>query len=94
VVGLSRFVAVLLVTAALATTGGVLFAVIHGGTTITRAVALGFWIAAAAALAGMAGSASNHLARWFNLPFIEGWLFVTAAVVLTGIGMVVDVLGT
>ena len=49
-VGLSRFIAVLLATAALATTGGVLFALIHGGTTVTRAVALGFWIAAAAVL--------------------------------------------
>jgi hypothetical protein len=92
--GLSRFLASLAVASVLATIGGVLFATIHGGTTITRAVALGFWIAAALALVGMAGAASNQLARWFNLPFIEGWLFVVASVVLTGIGMVVDVLGT
>lgn len=92
--GLSRFVASLAVAAALATIGGLLFALLHGGTTVTRAIAYGFWIAAALALVGMAGAASKQLARWFDLPFIEGWLFVTASVVLTGIGVVVDVLGT
>ena len=42
----------------------------------------------------MAGPASKQLARRFDLPFIEGWLFVVASVVLTGIGIVVDVLGS
>ena len=92
-VGLSRFLACLLVAAAAATSGGVLFAVLHGGTTITRSIAYGFWLAAAAALVGMAGATSKGLARRFDLPFIEGRLFVTASVLLTGIGVVVDVLG-
>jgi hypothetical protein len=42
----------------------------------------------------MAVAASKHLARWFDLPFIEGWLFVAASALLTGVGVVVDVLGT
>jgi hypothetical protein len=92
-IGLSRFVACLLVAAVAATIGGVVFAVLHGDTSVTRSIAYGFWIAAAAALVGMAGAASKRLARWFDLPFIEGWLFMAAAVVLTGIGVAVDVVG-
>jgi hypothetical protein len=93
VVRLRRFLACLLVAAVAATLGGALFAVLHGGTTLTRAIAYGFWIAAAVTLVGMAGAASNRLARRFDLPFIEGWLFGTAVVLLTGIGIVVDVVG-
>jgi hypothetical protein len=93
VVGLSRFLACLLVAAVIATAGGVLFAVLHGDTTVTRSIAYGFWIAAAAALVGMIGAASRRLARRFDLPFIEGWLFLAASAALTGIGVVVDVLG-
>jgi hypothetical protein len=66
---------------------------VHGGTTVTRSVAYGFWIAAAATLVGMAGAASKRLARRLDLPLIEGWLFMVASVVLTGIGIVVDVAG-
>jgi hypothetical protein len=91
--GLSRFLACVLVASVVAIIGGVLFAVIHGGTTITRAIAYGFWIAAAVSLLGMAGAASKLLARRLDLPFIEGWLFATAAVLLTGIGIVVDIAG-
>ena len=92
--GLSRFVACLSAAAIAAIVGGLLFAVFHGGTTVTRSIAYAFWIAAAVTLVGMAGAASKHLARWFGLPFIEGWLFVVASVLLTGVGVVVDVLGT
>jgi hypothetical protein len=94
VFGLSRFLACLLAAAVAATVGGTLFAVLHGGTTVTRSIAYGFWIAAALALAAMVGAASRQLARWFDLPFIEGWLFVAASVVLTAAGVVVDVLGS
>jgi hypothetical protein len=93
VVGLSRFLACLLVAAVVATVGGVLFAVLHGDTTVTRSIAYGFWIAAAATLVGMVGAASRRLARRFDLPFIEGWLFLAASAALTGIGVVVDILG-
>jgi hypothetical protein len=89
-----RFLACLLVAGALAAVGGALFDVIHGGTTMTRSIAYAFWIAAAVALALMAGAGSKRLARRFDLPFVEGWLFVAAAVSLTAIGVVVDVLGS
>jgi hypothetical protein len=91
---MARFLACLLVAAVLATVGGALFDVIHGGTTLTRSIAYAFWIAAAVALVLMAGAGSKRLARRFDLPFIEGWLFVTAAVALTAAGVVIDVLGS
>ena len=93
-VGLSRFLACLVVVAGAATVGGALFAVLHGGTTMTRSIAYAFWLAAAVVLVGMAGATSKRLARRFDLPFFEGWLFITASVLLTGIGVAVDVLGT
>ncbi len=92
--GLSRFLVCLLAAAVAATLGGLLFALLHGGTTVTRSIAYAFWIAAALTLVAMAVAASKHLARWFDLPFIEGWLFVAASALLTGVGVVVDVLGT
>jgi hypothetical protein len=91
---LSRFLACLFGAAVLATVGGALFAVLHDGTRLTRSIAFAFWFAAAAALVAMAGAASNRLARRFNLPFVEGWLFVTASFVLTSIGVVIDVLSS
>jgi hypothetical protein len=91
---MARFLARLLVAAVLATVGGALFDAIHGGTTLTRSIAYAFWIAAAVALVLMAGAGSKRLARRFDLPFIEGWLFVAAAVTLTAIGAVIDVLGS
>jgi hypothetical protein len=94
VTGSIRFGACLLVVAAGATIGGVLFSVLHGEPTITRSIAYGFWIAAALALVGMAGAASRLVSRAFDLPFIESWLFIAAAMALTGIGIVVDVLGS
>jgi hypothetical protein len=89
-----RFVASLLAAGVAATLGGVLFDVIHGGTTLTRSIAYGFWIAAAVALVLMAGAGSKRLARRFDLPFVEGWLFVAAAVLLTAVGVLVDVAGS
>jgi hypothetical protein len=89
-----RFLACLLAAGLLATAGGALFDAVYGGTTLTRAIACAFWLVAAVALVLMAGAGSKRLARRFDLPFIEGWLFVTAAVVLTAVGVVVDVLGS
>jgi hypothetical protein len=94
VLGLRRFLACLFAAGVLATVGGALFEVVHGGTTLTRSIAYGFWIAAAVALVLMAGAGSKRLARRFDLPFIEGWLFVAAAVVLTAVGVVIDVAGS
>ena len=91
---LSRFLACLLAAGALAALGGALFDLFHGGTTLSRSIAYGFWIAAALALVLMAGAGSKRLARRFDLPFIESWVFLAAAVVLTAIGSLVDVLGS
>jgi hypothetical protein len=88
------FLVSVLAASVLATVGGALFDVVYGGTTLTRAVAYAFWLAAAVALVLMAGAGSKRLARRFDLPFIEGWLFVVAAFVLTAVGVVVDLLGS
>jgi hypothetical protein len=89
-----RYLGCLLAAGVIATAGGALFDVVYGGTTLTRAIAYAFWLAAAVALVLMGAAGSKRLARRFNVPFIEGWLFVAAAVVLTAVGVVVDVLGS
>jgi hypothetical protein len=94
VLDLRRFLACLLAAGVLATVGGGLFDVLHGGTTLSRSIAYGFWIAAALALVLMALAGSKRLARRFNLPFIEGWLFLAASILLTAVGIAVDVLGS
>ena len=91
--GVRRFFLICLAAAVLATVGGVLFYAIHGGTTVTRAIAYGFWVAAALAFAAMVVSGSRYLARR-GLPQVEAWVFVSAAFLLIGIGAVVDVLGS
>ncbi|HTO25334.1 MAG TPA: hypothetical protein VMJ49_05490 [Gaiellaceae bacterium] len=91
--GRRLFVLVLLAVSLVATLAGVLFAVIHGGTSVTRAVAYGFWFAAALALVAIPLAGSRTLARR-GLPPVDGWVFVLAAVLLTVVGAVVDALGT
>jgi hypothetical protein len=91
--GAKPFLACLLAAGALAMAGGALFDVLHGGTTLARSIAYGFWIAAAGALVLMPLAGSKWLVRTFDLPLIEGWLFIAASVLLTGVGIVVDVLG-
>jgi len=86
------FLLVCLGIAVVATVGGVLFAEIRGGTTVSRAVAYAFWFAAALVLAAMVLSGSRTLARR-GLPQVEGWVFVTAAFLLTGVGVLVDGFG-
>ena len=86
------FVLACLGVAAAATLGGVLFAEIHGGTTVSRAVAYGFWFAAALTLVAIPVAGSRALARR-GLPPVDGWVFVSAAVLLTVVGAVVDALG-
>jgi uncharacterized membrane protein len=92
---LRRLLAGCLAAGALASVGGALFDVLHGSTTLTRAIAYGFWIAAAAALVLMLLASSKRLARAVGLPpVIEGPMFLTASVVLTVAGIVVDLLGS
>jgi len=87
------FVLALLGISVIATVGGVLFAEVHGRTTVTRAVAYAFWFTAAFVLVAMAFAGNRMLARR-GVPPVDGWVFVVAAVLLTGIGAVVDALGT
>jgi hypothetical protein len=74
--------------------GGAIFWAAAGGTRATRAIAYGFWFAAAALLLAMVVSAQRFF--WQRAPITppEGWTFVTAAVALTAIGMAIDVAGS
>jgi hypothetical protein len=75
------------------TIGGIVFWAAHGDTTVTRAIAYGFWFAAAVLLAAMAVATRKILWRRTSLPVPEGWVFVTAAVLLTVAGAGIDAAG-
>jgi hypothetical protein len=74
--------------------GGIVYWAAVGGTRATRAVAYGFWFAAAVLLLAMVLAAQRVV--WQRTPVTppEGWAFVTAAIALTAIGMAIDVAGT
>ncbi|HWX09973.1 MAG TPA: hypothetical protein VNY33_08340 [Gaiellaceae bacterium] len=91
---MTRFLAWWLAAAVVATVGGALFDVAHGGTTLTRSIAYGFWLAAAGALVLMLLASSKLLRRAARLPVVEGWVFLTASILLTAVGIVVDLLGS
>ena len=74
--------------------GGVVFWAAHGDTTITRAVAYGFWVAAAVYLAAMLVAGRKLVWRRTNLPVPESGVWIAAAVVLTVAGAGLDALGT
>jgi hypothetical protein len=74
--------------------GGVLFWAVHGGTSLTRAIAYGCWFAAAVVLAGSLVAGQKLIWQRTSLPAVEGWVFVASACVLTAAGAVVDALGT
>jgi hypothetical protein len=74
--------------------GGAIFCTVHGGTTVTRSIAYGFWIAAALMLLLMFVAGSKRVWRRTTLPVFEGWVFVSAAVVLTAAGAAIDAAGT
>ena len=86
-------VALSLAGAVPATIGGIVFWAAHGDTTLTRSIAYGFWFAAALMLGLMALAGRKWLWRRTSLPVIEGWVFVTAAVVLTAAGAGIDAAG-
>ena len=88
-----RALGVLVAVAAVpATIGGVLFDLVHGGTTLARSVAYGYWFAATVCLVLMAVAATRFAWRRLSLP--EGWVFVAASVVLTAAGAAIDALGS
>jgi hypothetical protein len=80
--------------AACAVVGGVIFWAAHGGTTITRAVAYGCWIAAAATIVLAVISGQKLIWRRTNLPVLEGWVLYSTAVALTVVGAVIDAIGS
>jgi hypothetical protein len=73
--------------------GGVVFWAAHGDTTLTRSIAYGLWFAAAIMLALMIFAGRRVVWRRTSLPVLEGWVFVTAAVVLTVAGAGIDAAG-
>jgi hypothetical protein len=73
--------------------GGVIFWSAHGDTTATRAIAYGLWFAAAVMLVLMGIAGRKVIWRRTNLPVLEGWVFVAAAVVLTVAGALIDAAG-
>ena len=72
--------------------GGVVYAAVGGGTTYQEAIAYGLWVAAAACLVALPVAGSKQVYTRTSLPLTEGWVFVTAAVVLSIAGAIVDVL--
>jgi ABC-type microcin C transport system permease subunit YejB len=71
--------------------GGVVYAS-AGRETYQVAIAYGLWVAAAACLVALPVAASKHVYTRTNLPLVESWVFVTAAIVLSIFGAVIDVL--
>jgi hypothetical protein len=87
-----RTVAALSVAGAfLAVLGGVIYRVVDGGTSITHAIASGLWFAAAVLFLGMLVTTSKSLWRRTTIAMPEGWMFLSAAVVLTALGAAIDV---
>ena len=84
-------VAALSVAGALpAALGAVIFWGLAGGS-ITHAIASGFWFAATILFLGMFVATSKSLWRRTTFAIPEGWMFLSAAVVLTVLGVAIDV---
>ena len=90
-----RAVAALTVTGVVCSViGGIVFWASHGGTSLTRSIAYGCWFAAAIVLLLTYLAGRQLVWRWTNIPVLEGWVFVSAAVALTAVGAAVDAIGT
>jgi hypothetical protein len=83
-----------LLGAAAGTLGGLVFWAVHGETPLTRAIAYGFWFAAAACLVLMLVTGRKLVWRALPMAAYEGWVFTGGAVVLTLAGAVIDTVGT
>jgi hypothetical protein len=77
-----------------AAVGGAIFRVAHGGTPLTRSIAYGCWFAATIILVLAAVSGRKLVWRRTSLPLLEGWVFVSSAVVLTAVGAAIDAIGS
>jgi hypothetical protein len=83
-----------LVGAACGIVGGVVFRLANGSPAYTRAIGYGCWLAATVLLVLTVVAGQKLIWRRTNLPALDGWMLVSAAVVVTAVGIVIDVLGT
>ena len=74
--------------------GGVIFWAVHGGTPFARSLAYGCWFAATVLLVLTVIAGRSLIWRRTSLPLLEGWVFVTAAIVVTVFGAGIDVVGS
>ncbi len=74
--------------------GGIIFWAIHGGTLITRSIAYGLWFAATVILVLTVVAGRSYIWRRTSLPVLEGWMFVSAAILLTAAGAAIDAIGS
>jgi hypothetical protein len=74
--------------------GGVIFWAVHGGTLLTRSIAYGLWFAATVILVLTVVAGRKLIWRRTSLPVLEGWVFVSAAIVLTAVGAAIDAIGS
>ena len=87
-----RFAAALTAAGSVAAVlGGLIVWAASSGTRLERAVAYGFWFAAAFVLLLMVVAGRRFVWQRTTMPVPEGWTFLTAAGVLTVIGIVIDV---
>jgi fucose permease len=70
--------------------GGIVYAALDGATSYQVAIAYGLWVAAAACLVALPFAGSRQVYKRTNLPLIESWVLITAAVVLSVAGAIVD----
>jgi hypothetical protein len=74
--------------------GGVIFWAVHGGTPLTRSIAYGLWFAATVILVLTVVAGRKLIWRRTSLPVLEGWVFVSAAIVVTAVGAAIDAIGS
>ncbi len=74
--------------------GGIIFWAIHGGTLITRSIAYGLWFAATVILVLTVVAGRSFIWRRTSLPVLDGWMFVSAAILLTAAGAAIDAIGS
>jgi hypothetical protein len=89
-----ELVALSLAGAVCGVVGGVIFWAVHGGTLLTRSVAYGLWFAATVILVLTVVAGRKLIWRRTSLPVLEGWVFVSAAIVLTAVGAAIDAIGS
>jgi len=86
-----RTVAALSVAGAVpAVVGGLVYWGVDGGTKVMHAIASGLWFAAAVLFLGMLATTSKSIWRRTTIAVPEGWMFLSAAVALTAVGVGLD----